>query len=196
MSKVLLLSGKQGSGKTTIAKTITKLWFDRKGKMVVEVPFAQTLYEMHDFLLSLMDTYGFKRDIVKDGPLLQFLGTDWGRKNFGENVWIDILKKKIANLETKYDWADLLVIVPDCRFKNEFDAFPNALRIRLECDRELRKKRCSAWRENENHASEIDLDEYVKLRKFDDTYDTGDLTISFCSDRILRQIDEKWKHLL
>ena len=60
-----------------------------------------------------------------------------------------------------------VVLIDDMRFPNEFDAFMGSgvLRIRLECDEEVRKERCSMWRENTQHPSEISLDD--KLESFD-----------------------------
>ena len=60
----------------------------------------------------------------------------------------------------------------DCRFKNEFNAIPEALRIRLQCPRVVRRIRCTAWRDNEDHPSETDLDSYVDQNKFDLVFET------------------------
>jgi hypothetical protein len=74
----------------------------------------------------------------------------------------------------------VLFIVSDCRFRNEFDGFPDAFKVRLECDRDIRKSRCSQWRENDTHISETDLDGYAEEGKFDCVIDTGDLTVQEC----------------
>ncbi len=102
----------------------------------------------------------------KDGDLLQYLGTEFGRKKFGDNVWVDILKKKVIKIPG-YGTEDLLVIVGDCRFENEFDSLPEAFRIRLECPEEIRKTRTNSWRENTQHPSEIGLDRYAQMGIFD-----------------------------
>lgn len=76
---------------------------------------------------------------------LQQLGTEWGR-NCYDNVWIDYalrLAKKAeeyAATETPYEYSPLLglrtlgivaylpgrVVIPDCRFRNEFEAVKEA----------------------------------------------------------------------
>lgn len=182
----LLISGKQGSGKTTLAREIIKRWETLPKGRALEIPFAKPLYEMHDFLLGYMANLGFDRDIVKDGPLLQYLGTDWGRKNFGDNVWVDANKAAIEIEKKKYDWADLLIVIPDCRFQNELFNNVLAKTVRLECAREIRKARCSAWRENDTHPSEIDLDHFAnELELFDLTLNTGELSLDYCVGEVM-----------
>lgn len=60
-----------------------------------------------------------------------------------------------------------LVIIDDCRFTNEFDAFPQALRVRLNAAEDVRKGRAESWRENTVHPSEVGLDLYDIEGKFD-----------------------------
>ena len=171
MNTILMISGKQGSGKTTLSDTIKKYAVDYDFDFVSTLKFADTLYELHEYLLNKMETLTGKPRIKKDGKLLQILGTEWGRENFGENVWVDILKKKIEKLESQK--SKRLIIIDDCRFENEFDAFPEALRVRLYCAENVRKLRTDAWRDNTNHPSEIGLDDYSAKNLFDVTYDTS-----------------------
>src|SRR5574343_914769 len=134
MGTVILISGPQGSGKTTLQNALSSAIYSRLKKRVQKVNFADVLYEIHNYALNRLAFYGYKRDIVKDGPLLQLLGTEWARKHLGENVWVDIAKNKINNVQD-----DAVTIIGDCRFPNEFDGFPSALRIRLHCDESVRK---------------------------------------------------------
>jgi len=98
--------------------------------------------------------------VEKDGLLLQLLGTEWGRKKHGENVRIDAVKHKIAELASRFKEREkYLVIIDDCRFPNEFDAFPEALRVRLTASEDVRKARTVSWRENTKHPSETSLDD-------------------------------------
>lgn len=169
--KVVLLSGQQGSGKTTVQKMLLKYWNESgvKGRTGIPINFADPLYDMHNFCINYLKGLGIERPLVKDGTLLQLLGTEWGRNSVGENIWVDCLKGRIRNLLAKelHVWDHPLFVVGDCRFKNEFDGFPEALRVRLVCDPATRKQRCSQWRDNDTHASEIDLDEYATSGKFD-----------------------------
>lgn len=178
MKKVILISGKQGSGKSKTAKALNDILWDLGGGGVVakQFRFAGPLYEMHDEVLKVLKRYGVERpELVKDGPLLQLLGTEWGRKTVDQELWVKCCQNGISDWFDKHPVLNKFAIVDDCRFPNEFHSQPDedALRIRLECDRELRKARCSQWRENENHESEIALDGYAADGKFDMYLDTG-----------------------
>lgn len=170
---IVLISGKQGSGKTTLTKALIKR-FKEEGYEPHAVKFADTLYKMHDAVLHVLQEAGIKRDVSKDGPLLQLLGTEWGRKTLGDDVWCKIAANKVTELlaSNKESFSasynkKKVVILDDARFENEFDVFPDALKIRLECDRDKRKGRCDSWRENEFHPSETGLDAYAADNKFD-----------------------------
>lgn len=161
--KIVMISGKQGSGKTTL-QTRLRCHYEALGQKVAVVNFADILYEMHEAVLGILNKYWPKRDIVKDGPLLQVLGTEWGRKTIDENVWVKCLQIKLKSLEAT---GHHLALIGDCRFENEFDGFPEALRVRLECPEDVRWWRCSMWRENTGHASEVGLDRYAEENRFD-----------------------------
>ncbi len=173
VTKVILISAKQGGGKSTLSCQMRKLIMEEAGRegfnwVAVEMIFAGAIYDMHNYCRAYLRRYGIPTPGVKDGELLQYLGTEWGRKKFGENVWVDLLRgkieKQIADSE-RVGVNKLVIVVPDLRFKNELDVWPGAYRVRLECPEEVRRARCSAWRENTAHASENDLDD--SLHKFD-----------------------------
>ncbi len=159
----VMLSGKQGSGKTTLSNYLSdEIIGSTKGLCSVQLNFAEPLYEMHNACLGVLSRAGIRRDIKKDGPLLQLLGTEWGRKTIDENIWVKVLRgraEKVAN-DVEHLFETLVVLVGDCRFKNEIDAFPDAIKVRLHCPKEVRMKRCEMWRENDTHPSEVDLDDY------------------------------------
>lgn len=187
-SKIILISGKQGSGKTTLAKKLQIELQRHKGVAVYQFIFAGPLYEMHDFCLGTLKEAGFHKDVSKDGKLLQLLGTEWARETISQTIWVDICKARIAR-QLRDTWADMnFFIISDCRFKNELDLFPDALSIRLEAPKDVRKIRCSQWRDKDDHASEIDLDDYAILKKFDLVYDTGPMGVG--PDRIASHILE------
>lgn len=172
---VVLFSGKQGSGKTTTATLVAR----NLGKRDIQVHhyrFAQPIYEMHDAIYAVGQKYGIELQGTKDGELLQFLGTEWGRQKKGKDVWVNAALARI----NRHSVADVFVI-DDLRFENEFDAFPNGLRIRLDAPESERKVRASYWRENTQHPSEIGLDAYAEQGKFDAYFDTinqGAVTIA------------------
>lgn len=96
---------------------------------------------------------------------LQFLGTDWGR-NCYENVWIDytlriadkLLTSNAQYSRTKGLWLDpesqpvKCVVIPDCRFRNEFNA------IKATGGKLIRLKRAAAGLQGTEalHASETE----------------------------------------
>lgn len=160
--------------------------------MEYPITFCQDHWDKLRDEIKKQGLYGF---VAKDGELLQLLGTEWGRNCVGKNIWVDCLKGELEHL--KKIWTEkhhLFCIVGDCRFENEFDSFPDALRVRLYCDKETRKKRCSDWREKDAHLSEIGLDKYAGQGKFDLCLHTKYMDISECAEQILRALTENtWK---
>lgn len=156
---IIQLSGKQGSGKSTLAKNLVKLLLAK----TCVTRYAKAVYEMHDMVLEVAKKFGFKY-VKKDGPLLQLIGTEWGRKTRGENVWVKACQCEVKKLvENGYR----VIIIEDCRFENEFDAFPGSYKVRLMASKDVRKARADSWRENDAHLSETSLDAHEKHRKFD-----------------------------
>lgn len=190
ITSVVVLSGKQGSGKSSIQKELIDRLGSKIGIYAYSVNFADILYEMHDAVLSILHKYLEPRKIKKDGPLLQVLGTEWGRNTIADNIWVHLLKVKMLAIQKKYlinkDFAtNVIFVIGDCRFENEFNAFPdqdfsNIIKVRLESSEEVRKARCSMWRDNSNHLSEINLDDYARSGKFDLYLKTDELSVDHC----------------
>lgn len=188
--QTVLLSGKQGSGKSTIQKLLIETCYKRMHWHCIPINFADTLYEMHNAVLGILHRYWPDRGLVKDGPLLQVLGTDWGRNTIDKNIWVEIMKNRLKIYEPSYQ----LAIIGDSRFENEFDDFPDALRVRLTCPEALRRQRCSMWRENTEHPSEIALDAYERRSLFDLTLHTDQVDAEGCVELIMAQLNKNvWK---
>jgi len=167
---IILLSAKQGGGKTTLAKALYREINQNPQSRAYMMSFAEPLYLMHDFCWGYLKDHGIEMPFIKDGYLLQLLGTEWGRTKIRDSLWVDLLKAKIDKTKNgnNLGYSKLYFIISDCRFKNEFDAFDNdALKIRLICSKEVRKARCEMWRETDTHPSEVDLDEYAADGQFD-----------------------------
>lgn len=191
---IVLLSGKQGSGKSTLARNLVEAYNERKKNWeAFEFKFAGAIYDMHDQCLSFLRSYGIDAP-KKDGKLLQLLGTDWGRMTYGPDIWVNVMKGIVAECEEdrkRLGFAtNLLLVISDCRFQNEFDAFPDALRVRLQAGEEIRRGRAESWREATNHASEIDLDGYAGQGLFDLYLDSETLKPAWCTDLTAAQIDK------
>lgn len=163
--KIIVISGKQGSGKSTLSKNLCEAL---RG---VNFKFAGCIYEMHNLCLPILKAYGVvPKTMDKDGELLQILGTEYGRNKRGADVWVKATQWRIADFSKNF--PDHWAIIDDARFENEFDAFPHAWRLRLEASRDVRKRRADYWREADDHPSEIALDKYAADGKFDLTVHT------------------------
>jgi hypothetical protein len=182
--QICLLSGKMGSGKTSLQKALSAYWREKRGACVV-VNFADVLYDMHDAVLNVLHEHWPNRNLAKDGPLLQMLGTDWGRNTIDKDIWVKILQERVRKFS-----AGTLVIVGDCRFVNEIEAFPYALHVRLEASREVRRARCSMWRENDTHASEIGLDDQARAGLFDIYLNTETTDVAGCVSLLTVALDK------
>lgn len=197
---IVMISGKAGAGKTTTADRL-EVEAKRVGYgMVYRMKFADVLYMLHDTLLNVMEDLTGKPRVKKDGKLLQLLGTEWGRTQYGPNVWSDMVKKTIdkvtAEFLAKNSAGRILFIIDDCRFENEFNAFPEALRVRLTASEEVRKARADAWRDDTKHPSEVGLDKHEKLGAFDLVIHTDDPASSpgHCATLIIAKLKRKEWH--
>lgn len=191
--KVILISGPQGSGKSTLqTNLVNRINRDVNGTRAYALNFADVLYEMHYSVLGILKRYYPERNDRKDGPLLQVLGTEWGRKTVDDNIWIKCLTGKMESLAKMQGglYSDNVFVVGDCRFQNEFHAFPEALRVRLVCDALIRKQRCNQWRDNTQHQSEIDLDEYSYKRMFDLYLESDTTSENGCLELVMAQLQK------
>jgi hypothetical protein len=191
MTDIVLITGKQGSGKTTISNELVRQAKILKYTGIKQIKFAEPLYVLHEYILNKMEGWTGVPRIPKDGPLLQLLGTEWGRERLGADVWVDITRREIAKYNESHPDSKNLVIIDDGRFPNEFDRCEDALRVRLQCPEEVRKVRCPAWRDNTNHPSEIALDEYDAAGKFDLYLDTSGDDLVKCVSLINAQLQKR-----
>lgn len=158
MGCIILISGKQGSGKSSLGRNLRDK-LEKFGNKVEVLAYADPLYKMHHAIRSILQSYNADNlapDQI-DGPLLQILGTEWGRRTRHPDLWVDVLKNRVNEPGTFY-------LIEDCRMQNEMDAFNcspfQVLKIRLECAEHIRRVRAKKWRTNTNHLSEIGLDHY------------------------------------
>ena len=174
---VVMISGKMGSGKTALADGLVDRLTD-SGLKCYHTRFAKALYEMHDAVLSVMRKYG--HEITLDKTLLQILGTQYGRNIVGQDVWVNCFKSEIKKI-SEFSKVDV-VLVSD---------MSDAIKVRLEAHETVRKVRCSQWRENTQHQSEIDLDGYAAEGKFDLTLNTEVLDKEQTLNTVMEYINER-----
>jgi hypothetical protein len=112
---IIGLVGVAGSGKTTAANFLVR------ERRFTRIPFADPLKKM-------IEALGFHRSLLdgpaktKEQPLaafngrtlreaMQTLGTEWGRKEFGDDFWVRMWEGAIGNAQK--------IVVDDVRFPNE-----------------------------------------------------------------------------
>ncbi len=150
---VLLISGKAESGKDTFANA-----FKEKSE---ESGYKSLIIKYGDIVKFVAGKY-YDWDGNKDEKgrhLLQWLGTDLGRKN-NKNVWINCVKEITMALRTECDF----VLIPDVRFPNEIDCWEDTpfyyYTIRMERENtDGTKYENHLTPEQRLHPSEVELDD-------------------------------------
>jgi len=149
---IIGLSGYAQSGKDSTAELLC-LNYDYR-RIAFADPMREALFRLNPKLDSIthlahrVEDYGW--DVAKREPevrrLLQVLGTEVGRKMFGQDFWVNIALSGL-NAEDR-------VVVSDVRFPNEADA--------------IKKLGGTVWRINRHnhsavngHASEHAMDNYM-----------------------------------
>jgi hypothetical protein len=134
--------------------------------------------------LRLRKSYGLDESFEywgmneKNSILLQWWGTEFRRKYFGEDYWITKVKEYIESSDYNY------YIIPDTRFKNEHEFIKSnditSENIYLRIERYDNKERFIARDRDPNHQSEIDLD----------GVDPDWNILNFNIDQLEQQVDE------
>jgi dephospho-CoA kinase len=174
LNKIILLSGKAGSGKSTTASVLIEL-AEQVGRYAYIQKFAAPLYKMHDAVKEVAESYGIAT-LPKERELLQFLGTEWGRELKGPNVWVKAALNNL-NLADRNAKVPTVAIFDDVRFENEVTLLKEELGnkvlvIRLEAPEFIRKSRGAAGNSDSfQHPSECGLDHYKAFNLVIDTTD-------------------------
>lgn len=148
--KVLIVSGKAGSGKSFFADQLQHMYEKVYGLRVAQLAFADPLK------MVAKNLYGWDGEKGESGRhLLQELGTDIVQQN---NIlcWTNCIIEIMKGLETEFD----LFIISDARFAHEIDHTKDSLPLADIITVRIEGKTSLAGEASE-HSSETDLDEYV-----------------------------------
>ena len=176
--KVICISGKAQNGKDTTA-SFMKQALEAKGQRVLIAHFG-------DLVKYICKTF-FGWDGQKDErgrTLLQYVGTDKIRA-VSPDYWVDFIVNILTIFKDEWDY----VLIPDCRFPNEYEIFPHygfdtvLLRVeRPDFDSPLTP-------EQQAHRSETALDDYPYDYTIVNNENLIDLRLSI--DTVLEILDKK-----
>jgi hypothetical protein len=198
MDRIILIRGRQGSGKTTLSKELERqLTLGLYRSQIKQLVFAGSIYKIHDFAVKLMQDLGiYSKHMTKDRKLLQILGTDWGRNTIHTNVWCKACRAEADDfMESKsLETYSRVTIISDARMENEFHTFPDAIRISLDAPEAVRKARTKSWSDNTSHISETGLDAYAEAGHFDMYFDTSKEDVIHNATLIVAQLQKNvWR---
>lgn len=128
---IIALSGRAGSGKSTVADVLKKIVpFDAP---IVQMAFADPMKKFAKEVFDFTDHQLYGPSEARNGPDLRFtrpdgtpltpryalqtLGTEWGR-NCDPEIWVKYAMRKALEHEA----CGYVVLITDCRFLNEAKA--------------------------------------------------------------------------
>ena len=154
--RVIMISGKSGSGKDTFANFLRDELL-QANKRVLTIHFADMVKEY----AKLYYNWNGEKDEA-GRTLLQQLGTDKVRAKY-PTYWGRLVAQFISATEKDWDY----VLIPDLRFLNEYKTvlhynqnYCNAVRITRYDDNLQPWINPALTEEQQNHPSETDLDEW------------------------------------
>lgn len=166
---IILVAGYKRSGKDFISNYILKSFSDSK-LFSFASPLKEIVADTFNISLSDLDNFKNNRDPIRLHPsnsatvkclgdfrtILQRLGTEAMKKQFGNDIWGELFIKKISELPPS------VIVVPDFRFEREWEMLSelfDVVTIRIE-DKNIKP---------EAHISETALDEFDFDFRIDNT---------------------------
>ena len=152
--KIILISGKAGSGKDTAAEIMQYILNEEYGKRTLITHFGDPV----KFVAEKFFGWNGKKDEA-GRSLLQWIG-EKGRE-YCPDIWVDVIAGVLNIFGEAWDY----VLIPDTRYQNEIthlrplssDKWKDPpITVRIECQ-SLRREMTE---EQKQHISEIDLDDY------------------------------------
>lgn len=114
--KLIGLSGRMGVGKSTAIECIR----DLQQNYVHLIKFAQPLYDIQEAIYRRINTvYKRPESFVKDRKLLQWLGTEWGRGQVSDTLWVDLWRTEAHYIMENF--SSHIIVCDDVRFDNEVE---------------------------------------------------------------------------
>lgn len=136
---------------------LTSYFGDYKGLWYSELPES-----MKNWIVNHMTNSEERRDKYhgmpeKDPILLQWWGTDFRRKYFGDDYWVEKIKSKASEID--YYSKARVIAIPDVRFKNEYEFIKRMGGIYIDVQRLNEDGTLFVASDRDpNHESETDLD--------------------------------------
>ena len=150
---IILIAGKSGSGKTTIANYLKKL-FEEEGKKVILSPYTKYLKKYIEEITGEAIS-----EENKPRELLQKISSDLIKEKLGKNNFF--IDRQIEDIEI-YSYFSDIIIIPDVRFPNEIEViqekFNNVFSIGI-----IRENyQTNLTKEQQKDITETSLDNYQK----------------------------------
>lgn len=150
---IILIAGKSGSGKTTIANYLKKL-FEEEGKKVILSPYTKYLKKYIEEITGEVIS-----EENKPRELLQKISSDLIKEKLGKNNFF--IDRQIEDIEI-YSYFSDIIIIPDVRFPNEIEViqekFNNVFSIGI-----IRENyQTNLTKEQQEDITETSLDNYQK----------------------------------
>lgn len=181
--EILMISGKSGSGKDTIAN-IMKEKLEKAGYNCITLHYADLVKY---YLKQYYNWNGVKDE--KGRTLLQQLGTNKVRAKYPD-YWAETIAKFLAAIPNDFDCA----FIPDARFPNEIEVVkqynPQAFSIRIErYDKEGKNYVNPLFTSEQlNHPSETSLDDYKDFDYIVENYNENLTELEESANTILTDI--------
>lgn len=147
--KVICISGKAQNGKDTTAGLMKEI-LEAKNQRVLIAHFG----DLVKYICKTFFGWDGKKD-ERGRTLLQYVGTDKIRA-VSPDYWVDFIVNILSIFKDEWDY----VLIPDCRFPNEYEIFPHygfdTALVRIERPEFV----SPLTSEQQKHPSETALDNY------------------------------------
>ena len=148
--KIIGFHGKMGVGKSAAIEQLKGLI----SQPLALIKFAQPLYDMQEFIYTrICGVYTRPADFKKDRKLLQWIGTEWGRGQISQTLWIDLWRAEAERATA----SGRLVVCDDVRFDNEAEVIKRMGGIVVEIQSERASERINTAAGIAGHASEAGI---------------------------------------